>query len=176
MTQHDLTVLDTLETSEFLKGELIEDDLTIPAHLVPPNPDDSDILPSKAHPSYPYGDPTNIKHPVSQSRPPYDPFSRALFEDLGYAGGGINWTLRWKDLAVDELFPVDEEKEEAKRAVDARKMASGTGASNAPGPQQGIGPDTGEEEENDENENVDAEEDDDSEDDDDDSEETEGED
>lgn len=119
--------------------------------MVPPNPDDSDskyisirllsfvltlrgiVLPSQVHPSYPYGNPTNIKHPAARPRPPYDPSSRALFEDMGYAGAGVNGTLRWKDLALDELLPIDHEKEEAKRAVQARKMASGA-APNAHNP------------------------------------------
>jgi len=45
---------------------------------------------------------------------------------MGYAGGGVNGALRWKDLAMDQLLPVDEEKEEMKRAAEARKMANGT--------------------------------------------------
>ena len=44
---------------------------------------------------------------------------------MGYVGG-VNGALRWKDLALDELMPIDEEKEEAKKAMQARKMASGT--------------------------------------------------
>ncbi|KAG6845023.1 hypothetical protein H0H87_001544 [Tephrocybe sp. NHM501043] len=144
-----------METTDYMKGELSDDglptykgsclvdmliieislELDIPPHMVPPNPDDSDILPSQVHPSYPYGNPTNIKHPAARPRPPYDPSSRALFEDMGYAGGGINGALRWRDLAMDELLPVDEEKEEAKRAMHARKMASGASNHN-PQPQQ----------------------------------------
>ncbi|KAJ6616957.1 hypothetical protein B0H10DRAFT_2034921 [Mycena sp. CBHHK59/15] len=151
MSIYDLQVLDTLETPDYLKGELSTDGqlfshLDIPAHMVPPDPDDSDILPSQAHPSYPYGNPTNVKHPASRPRPPYDPSSRALFEDMGYAGGVSTY-----------LLPVDEEKEELKRAVEARKMASG--ASNTTAPQPGMGQDQTvddeEEEENDENENDD---------------------
>jgi len=110
-------------------------ELDIPPHMVPPNPDDSDILPSQVHPSYPYGNPTNIKHPSSKPRPPYDPSSRALFEDMGYAGGGINGSLRWRDLGLEDLLPVDEEKEEAKRAMQARKMAIGA-TNNNPQTQQ----------------------------------------
>ncbi|KAJ6491439.1 hypothetical protein C8R47DRAFT_1176960 [Mycena vitilis] len=167
MSTYDLQVLDTLESGEYLKGELASDDLNIPAHMVPPDPDDSDILPSQAHPSYPYGNPTNVKHPASRPRPPYDPSSRALFEDMGYDGGGVNGALRWRDLAMEHLLPVDEEKEDAKRAIEARKMASG--ASNAAAPQAGMGQDQtadeDDEEENDENEN---------EEDDEDSDETEG--
>ena len=93
------------------------------------------VLPSQVHPSYPYGNPTNIKHPSSKPRPPYDPSSRALFEDMGYAGGGINGSLRWRDLGLEDLLPVDEEKEEAKRAMQARKMASGA-TNNNPQTQQ----------------------------------------
>lgn len=94
------------------------------------------VLPSHVHPSYPYGDPTNIKHPAARPRVPYDPTSRALFEDMGYAGGGANGTLRWKDLALDILLPVDHEKEEAERAAQARKMASGATANQHQGAQQ----------------------------------------
>ncbi|KAF9460558.1 hypothetical protein BDZ94DRAFT_1324025 [Collybia nuda] len=136
MTRHDLQILDTLETTEYMKGELSDDELDIPPHMVPPNPDDSDILPSQVHPSYPYGNPTNIKHPAARPRPPYDPSSRALFEDMGYAGGGVNGALRWRDLALEELLPVDEDKEEAKRAMQARKMASGASNQNPQPPQQ----------------------------------------
>jgi len=170
MTRNDLQILDTLETPEYIKGELSDDELDIPPHMVPPNPDDSDILPSQVHPSYPYGNPTNIKHPASRPRPPYDPSSRALFEDMGYAGGGINGALRWRDLALDDLLPVDEAKEEAKRAMQARKMASGA-ANHNPQPQQHQVPppvppdandeeDDEEDEENDENDNDDEDEDD----------------
>ncbi|KAJ7233032.1 hypothetical protein C8J57DRAFT_168850 [Mycena rebaudengoi] len=152
MTNYDFQVLDTLETSDYLKGELASDDLNIPAHMVPPDPDDSDILPSQAHPSYPYGNPTNVKHPASRPRPPYDPSSRALFEDMGYAGGGVNGALRWRDLAMDQLLPVDEDKEEAKRAMEARKMASGASSSAAPQPGMGQVEDEADEtEEHDEN-------------------------
>ena len=83
------------------------------------------VLPSEVHPSYPFGNPNSIKHPASRPRRPWDPSSRALFEDMGYAGGGVNGNLRWKDLALDVLLPVDEEKELAERAAHARKMASG---------------------------------------------------
>ncbi|KAF9564222.1 hypothetical protein CPC08DRAFT_631508 [Agrocybe pediades] len=135
MTRNDLLVLDTVETSEYIIGELSDDELDIPAHMIPPNPDDSDILPSQVHPSYPYGNPTQLKHPSTRARPGYDPASRALFEDMGYTGG-LNGTLRWRDLGLEELLPVDEEKEEAKRAIQARKMASGSSGQNPQVPQQ----------------------------------------
>ncbi|KAI0340525.1 hypothetical protein BDW22DRAFT_1333920 [Trametopsis cervina] len=127
MTDRDLEVLDTVGTSDYISGDLSDTDIDVPSHMVPPNPDDSDVLPSQVHPSYPYGNPTSLKHPASRPRRPYDPSSRALFEDMGYAGGGVNGALRWKDLALDLLLPVDEEKEEAEKAAQARKLASGTG-------------------------------------------------
>ncbi|KAF8125397.1 hypothetical protein K438DRAFT_2151088 [Mycena galopus ATCC 62051] len=138
MSTYDLQVLDTLETADYLGGELASDgsffqtlDLDIPAHMVPPNPDDSDSITPVACPSHPYGNPTNVRHPASRPRPPYDPSSRA--EDMGYDGGSVNGASRWRDLATEHLLPVDEEKE-AKRAIEARKMANG-GTPNATAPQ-----------------------------------------
>ncbi|RXW20445.1 hypothetical protein EST38_g5401 [Candolleomyces aberdarensis] len=139
MTRNELLTLDTIDTPEYIKGELDDNELEIPPHMVPPNPDDSDsahvYLPSQVHPSYPYGNPTSIKHPAVKPRIPYDPTSRALFEDMGFAGGGVNGQFRWKELALDQLLPIDEEREEQKRAAQARKMATGT-TSHAPTTQQ----------------------------------------
>ncbi|KAI0030072.1 hypothetical protein K488DRAFT_55014 [Vararia minispora EC-137] len=170
MTPNDLKVLDTLGTAEYFKDDLSDDEMDIPAHMVPPNPDDSEILPSQVHPSYPYGNPTNLKHPAAHPRVPYDPTSRALFEDMGYAGGGVNGALRWRDLALDILLPVDREREEAARAAQARKMATGAAAAQQQQQQQAVPPlpmppemgqadTTAEtvEEENDENEDEDEE-------------------
>lgn len=89
-------------------------------------------MPSQVHPSYPYGNPTNIKHPAARPRRPADFSSRALFSDLSYAGGGVNGALRWRDLALEQLLPVDRAREEAARAALARKLASGSGQSNNP--------------------------------------------
>ena len=55
---------------------------------------------------------------------------------MGYAGGGVNGTLRWKDLALDILLPVDKEKEDAEKAAHARKMASGATANQYQPPSQ----------------------------------------
>ncbi|KZT09848.1 uncharacterized protein LAESUDRAFT_694312 [Laetiporus sulphureus 93-53] len=134
MMRYDLQVLDTIGTPDYLSGELSDEDVDVPSHMVPPNPDDSDVLPSQVHPSYPYGNPLNLKHPAARPRRPFDPGSRALFEDMGYSGGGVNGSLRWKDLALDTLFPVDEARELAEKAAQARKMASGTSANNPPPP------------------------------------------
>ncbi len=100
------------------------------------------VLPSQVHPSYPYGNPTNIKHPAARPRAPHDPMSRALFDDMAYAGGGVNGALRWRDLALDVLLPIDHKKEEAERAALARKMASGSNSNNNPAPQNHV-PGTG---------------------------------
>ncbi|KAG1898579.1 uncharacterized protein F5891DRAFT_955327 [Suillus fuscotomentosus] len=155
MTEHDLKVLDTIDSPEYISGELSDDELDIPAHMIPPNPDDSDILPSQVHPSYPYGNPTNIKHPAARPRPPYDPTSRALFEDMGYGGGGVNGSLRWRDLALDRLLPVNDEKEEMRRAAEARKMANGATTQpqqqqQQPPPQAGVADQTIDEEDEEE--------------------------
>ncbi|TCD71792.1 hypothetical protein EIP91_003135 [Steccherinum ochraceum] len=154
MTQQDLDILDTIGTSDYITGDLSDSDVDVPSHMKPPNPDDSDVLPSQVHPSYPYGNPASIKHPAARPRRPYDPSSRALFEDMGYAGGGVNGALRWKELALDQLLPVDEEKEEAAKAALARKLANGSANQPPPIPQQPPGmmaPGNNGEDEDDEN-------------------------
>ena len=50
-------------------------------------------------------------------------------------GAGVNGFLRWKELGLDTLLPVDEEAEKKARAEQARKMANG-----APAHQQSTGP------------------------------------
>ncbi|KAL5513265.1 hypothetical protein ACEPAH_3663 [Sanghuangporus vaninii] len=141
MTNRDMLIFETFENpATYLSGDLSDEELEIPVHEVPPNPDDSDILPSQVHPSYPYGNPTSVKHPANRPRKPTDPSSRALFTDLAYAGGGTNGALRWNDLALERLLPVNRAREEAARAALARKMASGAtqgnGSAAAGQPQQ----------------------------------------
>ncbi|KAJ7696485.1 hypothetical protein B0H17DRAFT_1130890 [Mycena rosella] len=102
-----------------------------------------------------HGNPTNVKHPALRPRSPYDLSSCVLFQDMDCDGGRVNGALRWKDLAMEYLLPVDEKKEEEKCAIEARKMASR--ASNAAAPQARMGqdqtPEEDEEGKNDENEN-----------------------
>ena len=93
------------------------------------------MLPSVVHPSYPFGNPLSIKHPASRPKRPFEPSSRALFEDMVPLGAGVNGFLRWKDLGLDTLLPVDEEAEKKAQAEQARKMANG-----APAHQQSTGP------------------------------------
>lgn len=123
-------------------------ELEIPPHMVPPNPDDSEsailphsvylfpnfvlVLPSHIHPSYPYGNPTNLNHPAALPNIASEPL-RALYQDIGYSGENINATLRWKELGLDLLLPVNQAKEEAVRAAVARKMASGAAQNHAHG-------------------------------------------
>ncbi|GJJ09668.1 hypothetical protein Clacol_003892 [Clathrus columnatus] len=127
MTGYDIKTLDTLDSSDYLEDQLSDEELEIPPHMVPPNPDDSEILPSHVHPSYPYGNPTNLNHPAALPRVSGEPI-RALYQDIGYFGGNVNATLRWKELGLDLLLPVNEAKEEALKAAIARKMASGGAA------------------------------------------------
>lgn len=87
-------------------------------------------LPSQVHPSYPYGNPTNLSHPAALPHVNGEP-GRSLYEDMGFTG--VNAALRWKDLGLEMLLPVNEEKEEAERAALARKMASGALQSNHAG-------------------------------------------
>ncbi|KAF8591853.1 hypothetical protein K439DRAFT_608475 [Ramaria rubella] len=129
MSDNDIQTLDTLDTSDYMDGQLSDEELEIPFHMVPPDPDDADTLPSQVHPSYPYGNPTNLNHPAALPHTNGEP-GRALYEDMGYTGGGVNAALRWKDLGLEMLLPVNEEKEEAERAALARKMASGATQSN----------------------------------------------
>lgn len=70
----------------------------------------------------------------------------------------MNGALRWKELALDQLLPVDEEKEEAAKAALARKLANGTANHPPPIPQQGAmppGPSEDGDDENDENDDDD---------------------
>ena len=93
------------------------------------------MLPSVVHPSYPFGNPLSTKHPASRPKRPFEPSSRALFEDIVPLGAGVNGFLRWKELGLDTLLPVDEEAEKKAQAEQARKMANG-----APAHQQSSGP------------------------------------
>jgi hypothetical protein len=82
---------------------------------------------------------------------PYDFSSRALYEDLDTAYG-LSTALRWKDLALDGLFPIDEKKEHAIKAAHARKMANGSQPTNTTGQPPANGADPPEEEGDDEEE------------------------
>lgn len=82
---------------------------------------------------------------------------------MGYGGGGVNGTIRWKDLALDLLFPVDQAREEAEKAAQARQMASGTASNHPPAqPQpaqnQAAAPAPAEEEEEEQNDENDEDE------------------
>jgi len=135
MNPGEIDTLDTQGDSDYVYGQLSDDELEIPASMVPPNTDDTDTLPSEIHPSYPYGNPFSLHHPAALPRKPHDFTSRALYEDME-AAYGQNAPLRWKDLALDELLPTDEQEELRLKAAQARKMASGAHANNAGAHQQ----------------------------------------
>jgi hypothetical protein len=48
------------------------------------------------------------------------------------SGAGVNGFLRWKELGIDGLLPVDEDAEKAAQAESARKMANGAPTHNPP--------------------------------------------
>ncbi|GJN90196.1 hypothetical protein Rhopal_003195-T1 [Rhodotorula paludigena] len=58
------------EEDERLGWDLPDDDIQVPAHLLPPYQDEDDetVLPSQAHPSYPYGNPYKPHLAASPSR------------------------------------------------------------------------------------------------------------
>ncbi|PBK65898.1 hypothetical protein ARMSODRAFT_917186 [Armillaria solidipes] len=168
MTEYELRVLDTIESKEYISTDLLElesREVDIPDHMLPPNPDEHDKLPSHTHPSYPYGNPTRLSHPAAQQRVIHDATARSVLLGMSSAGGGLD-ALKWKELALSELLPIDAAKEEAEQASEARKMASGASANNPP-PQYeptpmiiAAGPEEEEDEDEDEEEDEEEEEDD----------------
>ncbi|CAE6447204.1 unnamed protein product [Rhizoctonia solani] len=98
--------------------------IDVPSHQIPPDPNDSDTLPSQVHPSYPYGNPTKPSHPVA-----FEPLgrgsSRAYYDDMRFERLRRLDRLRWTNLALDLLLPIDHEKEEAMKAAAARRAAKG---------------------------------------------------
>jgi len=132
MTPSDLKTLDTIGGPDYMDGYISDDDLDIPHGTKPPNPEESDLLPSVVHPSYPFGNPLSTKHPASRPKRPFEPSSRALFEDMVPSGAGVNGFLRWKELGIDGLLPIDEDAEKAAQAESARKMANGAPNQNPP--------------------------------------------
>ncbi|KAF8738992.1 Starch synthase, partial [Rhizoctonia solani] len=129
----DLTLngLDDLER-DWIEGSLKPDSIDVPSHQIPPDPNDSDTLPSQVHPSYPYGNPTKPSHPVA-----FEPLgrgsSRAYYDDMRFERLRRLDRLRWTNLALDLLLPIDHEREEALKAAAARKAASGAAANNNSG-------------------------------------------
>ncbi|CAE6440447.1 hypothetical protein ACGC1H_003594 [Rhizoctonia solani] len=129
----DLTLngLDDLER-DWIEGSLKPDTIDVPSHQIPPDPNDSDTLPSQVHPSYPYGNPTKPSHPVA-----FEPLgrgsSRAYYDDMRFERLRRLDRLRWTNLALDLLLPIDHEREEAMKAAAARKAASGAAANNNSG-------------------------------------------
>ncbi|KAK0457869.1 uncharacterized protein EV420DRAFT_1547824 [Desarmillaria tabescens] len=121
MTEYELRVLDTIESKEYISTDLLElesREVDIPDHMLPPNPDEHDKLPSHTHPSYPYGNPTRLNHPAAQQRVIHDATARSVLLGMSSAGGGLD-ALKWKELALSELLPLG-------------KWRSGASANNPP--------------------------------------------
>lgn len=108
-------------------------------------------LPSQMHTSYPYGNPLKLNHPAALGTYPFGLGDAHLYSDLSYEpGGGLSATmtghahtnaqaqsqsaLRWDDMALDELLPLDPRKLAAERAARARKGAAGATQNAAPPP------------------------------------------
>ncbi|KAF8605959.1 hypothetical protein BDV93DRAFT_604964 [Ceratobasidium sp. AG-I] len=131
MSSFTLNGLDDLER-DWLEGSLKPDTIDVPTHQIPPDPNDSDTLPSQVHPSYPYGNPTKPSHPVAVE-PLGRGSSRTYYDDMRFEKLRRLDRLRWTNLALDLLLPVDHEKEEAMKAAAARRAASGATANNQSG-------------------------------------------
>lgn len=68
-----------------------------------------------------------MNHPASQPRNEGDPASRTLFVDSMYTGA-VTGALRWDELALDHLLPVDKKKADAEKATLARAAVGYTQA------------------------------------------------
>ncbi|QRV74167.1 hypothetical protein RhiJN_02181 [Ceratobasidium sp. AG-Ba] len=163
MSSFTLSGLDDLER-DWLEGSLKPDSpneelkaIDVPAHQVPPDPNDSDTLPSQVHPSYPYGNPTKPSHPVAVE-PLGRGSSRTYYDDMRFEKLRRLDRLRWTNLALDLLLPVDHEKEEALKAAAARRAASGATGNNNSGNGGGEADQAGAEEEEGEEEGEEEEE------------------
>ncbi len=98
------------------------------------------------HVSYPYGNPTNRNHPAALGTYPFGLGNAHLYSQINYdastltrrpgspsqpnASSSIVYNssigpLKWDDLALDELLPVDPKKLEAEWAARARRSATG---------------------------------------------------
>lgn len=98
------------------------------------------------HISYPYGNPTNRNHPAALGTYPFGLGAAHLYSQINYdastltrqpgspsqpnASSSIVYNssigpLKWDDLALDELLPVDPKKLEAEWAARARRSATG---------------------------------------------------
>ncbi|KAF8586353.1 hypothetical protein K439DRAFT_1408918 [Ramaria rubella] len=121
MSDDMIGVIDELDD---IQEEMLDQEPEIPTYAMPPDPDECDALLSQVHPSYPYGDPTSANHSASQPRMDADNTSRVLYMDI-ICMGDITATLRWKELALDHLLPMNTGKAEAENGAHARENAAG---------------------------------------------------
>ncbi|BGP41357.1 hypothetical protein JCM10450v2_005398 [Rhodotorula kratochvilovae] len=90
------------EEDERIGWDLPDDDIQVPAHLLPPyqDEDDESVLPSQAHPSYPYGNP--YKPHLLQSSSRRGPSARPAFFEPSTHAASLATTL--PALELRELF------------------------------------------------------------------------
>ncbi|KAF8317778.1 uncharacterized protein EI90DRAFT_142077 [Cantharellus anzutake] len=122
------------------------DDFEISEEYIPPDPDDTDCLPSQMHTSYPYGNPTHRNHPAALGTYPFGFGYAHLYSQINYDASSLTrrpgspsrpnasssivydsslGPLKWDDLALDQLLPADPKKLEAEWAAKARRSATG---------------------------------------------------
>lgn len=112
------------------------------------------------HISYPYGNPLKLGHPAALGTYPFGLGDAHLYSELIYEPGGSQLSimsshsytnaqaqsqssLRWNDMGLDELLPLDPRRVAAERAARARKGATGAQNSNPPPPAQADMPQEG---------------------------------
>ncbi|GAA6010771.1 hypothetical protein JCM10207_005834 [Rhodosporidiobolus poonsookiae] len=90
------------EDDERLGWDLPDDDIQVPLHLLPPYQDEDDetILPSQAHPSYPYGNPYKPNLLSSPSR--RGPTAHSSFSQPSTHSASLSTTL--PALELRDLF------------------------------------------------------------------------
>ncbi|KAF8318646.1 hypothetical protein DL93DRAFT_313778 [Clavulina sp. PMI_390] len=137
--------LDGLEFYQEIDFGPLEPDgeaLDIPEEHIPPDPEDADCLPSQMHTSYPYGNPLKLNHPAALGTYPFGSGDARLYASLSYephsshisimsthsymnAQAQSQSLLRWHDMALDELLPIDPKTVAAEMAARARRGATG---------------------------------------------------
>ncbi|KAF9506399.1 hypothetical protein BS47DRAFT_1352829 [Hydnum rufescens UP504] len=160
MTAEKIASFDFHDEIDFVLEEEADIALDIPEEHLPPDPDDADCLPSQIHTSYPYGNPTKLTHPAALGTYPFGLGHAHLYSQITYSPIGPQnavsanhpptsassvvyssslGPLKWDDLALDELLPVDPKKIEAEIAAKARRSATGAaqnGGNGGADPQQ----------------------------------------
>ncbi|CED83066.1 hypothetical protein [Phaffia rhodozyma] len=111
MSDGALLALDLEEEEDFF-GIIpaFDDEIPIPFDLDPPKPDEYETLPSKAHPSYPYGRPYSIP---TQHNPPSLLIGRHLNHLPSHPRTAQGHTYRtgWTELGLRDVLPEERGRE-----------------------------------------------------------------